>query len=230
MIRIFPFIMITLLAKGATAQQMEQIFKVCNEIPYLISLPDSYSSNGEATSLLLYLHGSGERGDDLNKVKAWGPPKLISEGMKFPFIVVSPQCPVGQGWDVYVLKQLLDHLLKTYNVDKNRIYLTGLSMGGFGTWAMATAFPEYFAAIAPICGGGDSQSAYRIKDIPCQVFHGKLDKAVPEQRSAEMVDALKKLGADVKYTVLPEGGHAASWIYAYNKADLWNWFLSQKKE
>lgn len=103
-------------------------------------------------------------------------------------------------------------------------------MGGFGTWALATAFPEYFAAIAPVCGGGDPQSAYRIKDIPCQVFHRKLDKAVPEQRSAEMVDALKKFGADVKYTVMPEDGHAASWIYAYNEADLWSWLLSKRKE
>lgn len=226
---IFSIAIIVLFCMNTMAQQTHQTFKTCNELSYLLSLPDGYSASGEASPLLLFLHGSGERGSDLEKVKAWGPPKLIAEGTKLPFIVVSPQCPTGQHWDIYVLKQLLDDLIKTYNVDKSRIYLTGLSMGGYGTWALATAFPEYFAAIIPVCGGGDPQSAYRIKDIPCQVFHGKLDKAVPEQRSAEMVEALKKLGADVKYTVLPEGDHQASWIYAYNEADLWNWFLSHKK-
>ncbi len=226
---ILSLAIIIVFGMNTMAQQTHQTFKTCNELSYLLSLPDGYSADGEASPLLLFLHGAGERGNDLEKVKAWGPPKLIAEGKKLPFIVVSPQCSARQHWDVYILKQLLDDLIKTYNVDKNRIYLTGLSMGGFGSWALATAFPEYFAAIVPICGGGDPQSAYRIKDIPCQVFHGKKDMAVPEQRSAEMVDALKKLGADVKYTVLPEGDHPASWIYAYNEADLWNWFLSQKK-
>ena len=227
---IYSITIILLLAMNANAQQTHQTFKSCNELSYLIALPEGYSANGEAVPLLLFLHGSGERGNDLDKVKAWGPPKLIAEGKKLPFIVVSPQCPANEHWDVYVLKQLLDELIKTYNVDKSRVYLTGLSMGGFGTWALATAFPEYFAAIVPVCGGGDPLSAYRIKDIPCQVFHGKKDQAVPEQRSAEMVEALKKLGTDVKYTVLPEGDHPASWIFAYNEADLWDWFLQQKKK
>ena len=214
---------------STNAQQMEQTFNACNQISYILSFPDGYSADGEASPLLLFLHGSGERGNDLSKVKKWGPPKLIAEGTKLPFIVVAPQCPEGQRWDSYVLKQLLDHIIANHRVDKTRIYLTGISMGGFGTWALATAFPEYFAAIVPICGGGDPQSVYRIKDIPCQVFHGKLDKAVPEQRSAEMVEALQKMGGDVKYTILPEGDHVASWVHAYNKADLWNWFLKHKK-
>ena len=226
---ILSLFIIALLGMNAMAQQTHQTFKTSSELSYLLSLPDGYSATGDASPLLLFLHGSGERGNDLEKVKAWGPPQLIAGGKKLPFIVVSPQCPLGQSWDIYILKQLLDNLIKTYNVDKSRIYLTGLSMGGFGTWALATAFPDYFAAIVPICGGGDPQAAYRIKYIPCQVFHGKKDQAVPEQRSAEMVEALKKLGADVKYTVLPEGDHQASWIYAYNEADLWNWFLSHKK-
>lgn len=220
-------LMVTL---GVKAQQTENTMNVCNQIYYLLSLPEGYSADGEAKPLLLFLHGSGERGNDLSKVKAWGPPKLIAEGKNLPFIVVSPQCPEGKYWDVYELKQLLDQIIANYNVDKNRIYLTGLSMGGFGTWAMATAFPDYFAAIAPICGGGDPLSVSKIKDIPCWVFHGKKDMAVAEKLSADMVDALKKVGGKVEYTVLPEGDHPAAWIYAYNEVDLWNWFLSHKKQ
>jgi len=225
-ISLFIFVLFAISAKP---QQTQQTFNACNQISYLLSLPEGYSAEGEASPLLLFLHGSGERGNDLNKIKAWGPPKLIEEGVKLPFIVVSPQCPADQKWDIYLLKQLLDNIIKTYHVDKSRIYLTGLSMGGFGTWEMGTAFPGYFAAIVPVCGGGDPQAAYRIKNIPCQVFHGEKDEAVPEIRSAEMVDALRKLGADVKYTVIPGGDHPSAWIYAYNKAGLWDWLLKQKK-
>lgn len=223
-------ILVVMFVQGVKAQQTQQTTTVCTQISYLLSLPEGYSQNGEAVPLLLFLHGAGERGNDLDKVKAWGPPKLIAEGVSLPFIVVSPQCPEGQRWDVYALKQLIDQIIVNYNVDRNRIYLTGLSMGGFGTWAMAAAFPEYFAAIAPICGGGDPLSAYRMKNIPCWVFHGKKDPVVAEKYSADMVDALKKQGAEVQYTVLPDGDHPASWIYAYNEADLWKWFLSHKKQ
>jgi predicted peptidase len=125
---------------------------------------------------------------------------------------------------------MIDDVLANYNVDKSRIYLTGLSMGGFGTWDLAVSYPNYFAAIAPICGGGNPILVSRLKDIPVWVFHGKKDDAVPEQQSALMVEALKKIGADVVYTVLPEGGHVDAWEYAYNEAGLFDWFLLHVKK
>ncbi|HZL11367.1 MAG TPA: prolyl oligopeptidase family serine peptidase [Prolixibacteraceae bacterium] len=200
------------------------------EINYLMFLPKDYSEKGEPSPMIVFLHGSGERGNDLEKVKAWGPPAIVEKNPDFPFIVLSPQCPEGQWWNSYLIKGMIDDVLATYNVDKNRVYLTGLSMGGFGTWDLAIAYPNYFAAIAPICGGGNPQLIYQLKDIPIWVFHGKKDTSVPEERSAEMVEALKKIGANVEYTVLPEGGHADAWIYAYNKAGLFDWFLKHEKK
>ncbi len=204
------------------------------EINYLMFLPKTYTKSGKPAPLIVFLHGSGERGNDLEKVKAWGPPAIVEKDADFPFIVVSPQIPQGQWWNSYLLKQMLDQVLANNNVDKSRVYLTGLSMGGFGTWDFATAYPEYFAAIAPICGGGNTHLISRLKNIPTRVFHGKKDEAVPEQQSAMMVEALKKVGGNVEYTVLPEGGHVDAWVYAYsyekNKGALFDWFLQHTKQ
>jgi predicted peptidase len=202
---------------------------VQTEINYLMFLPKDYSKSGKPSSMIVFLHGSGERGNDLDKVKKWGPPAIVEKNPDFPFIVLSPQCPREQRWNTYLLKSMIDDVLANYNVDKSRVYLTGLSMGGYGTWDLAMAYPDYFAAISPICGGGNPGTAKRIKDIPVWVFHGKKDDAVPEEQSALMVDALKKIGANVEYTVLPEGNHQDSWVYAYDKAGLFDWFLKYQK-
>ena len=119
------------------------------QMDYLLSLPDQYSSDGEPSPLLLFLHGAGERGSDLNLVKKHGPPKLIGAGKSFPFIVVAPQCNSDQIWQPYMLTALLDEVICDHNVDENRVYVTGLSMGGFGTWSLAAYTPKRFAAIAP---------------------------------------------------------------------------------
>ena len=129
-----------------------------------------------------------------------------------------------------MLKGLLYEVTGKYIVDKTRIYLTGLSMGGFGTFDLTMAYPGYFAAVAPVCDGGNTAMAFRMENIPIWIFHGKLDKAVPYQRSVEMVEALKKAGADPKFTTIEEGEHADAWKYAYNEAGLWKWFLQYKKE
>ncbi len=199
-------------------------------INYLMFLPKDYSKSGKPSPMIVFLHGAGERGNDLEKVKTWGPPAIVEKNPDFPFVVLSPQCPDGQWWNSYLLKGMIDDVLAKYNVDKSRVYLTGLSMGGFGTWNLATAYPGYFAAIAPICGGGNPSLAKRLKDIPVWVFHGKKDEAVPEEQSAIMVDALKKVGANVEYTVLPEGNHEDAWVYAYDKAGLFDWFLKYSKK
>jgi predicted peptidase len=200
------------------------------EINYLMFLPKDYSKTGVPSPMIVFLHGSGERGNDLEKVKAWGPPAIVEKNPDFPFVVLSPQCPDGQWWNPILLKGMIDDVLATNNIDKNRIYLTGLSMGGFGAWELAIAYPDYFAALAPICGGGNPILADQLKDIPIWVFHGKKDDSVPEEQSAQMVEALKKIGADVVYSVLPEGGHVDAWVYAYGEAGLFDWFLQHTKK
>ncbi len=141
------------------------------ELSYLLYLPQDYDQR-ESWPLLLFLHGSGERGDNLELVKKHGPPKLVAEGRDFPFIIVSPQCPKDRWWEPIELLALLDDLAGKYKVDADRVYLTGLSMGGFGTWRLAFQAPERFAAIAPICGGGEKYWAKRMASLPVWAFHG----------------------------------------------------------
>lgn len=222
-------ILLIFFAISIMAQQKEKTTKVSGEISYLISTPKKYSELGQAVPLLLFLHGAGERGNDLDMLKKWGPPKIIENGGEMPFIVVSPQCPRGEFWNSFLLKGLLDEVIENYNVDESRIYLTGLSMGGYGSFDLAMSYPGLFAAVAPVCGGGNTALAFRMKNIPTWVFHGKLDKAVPYQRSVDMVEALKELGANPLFTTLEEGDHADAWVHAYNEAGLWDWFLKHSR-
>ena len=173
---------------------------------YLISLPKDYEKQ-EKWPLLLFLHGSGERGSQLDKVKVHGPPKLIAEGRELPMIVVSPQCPEEQWWNTDALLALLDSIGKTHKVDRERVSVTGLSMGGFGTWSLAARAPERFAALVPICGGGEPYWAERFAHVPIWVFHGAKDAAVPLVRSEAMVEALREKKGDPKFTVYPDAGH-----------------------
>src|SRR6185436_9807540 len=158
---------------------------------YLLYLPKDYEKQA-AWPLVLFLHGAGERGDDLELVKVHGPPKLIAQGKDFPFIVVSPQCPKDKWWEPIELLALLDEVGGKYKVDANRVYVTGLSMGGFGSWRLAFQAPNRLAAIAPICGGGESYWTKNFTNLPVWAFHGAKDAGVPVERSQAMVDALKK--------------------------------------
>jgi len=200
----------------------------CN---YLLFLPEEYGKKRQRWPLILFLHGAGERGDDLKKVKVHGPPKMVESRKDFPFILVSPQCPEDDWWTekVEVLINLVDDIAARYKVDKKRIYLTGLSMGGYGTWALTSAYPERFAAIAPICGGGSRIMSLRLKDIPIWVFHGAKDPVVPLEESEEMVNAIRKRGGDVKFTIYPDAGHD-SWTESYNNQELYDWFLEHRKQ
>jgi predicted peptidase len=195
---------------------------------YLLYLPNDFGKEADRKwPLILFLHGSGESGDDLEKVKKHGPPKLIAAGKELPFVVVSPQSP-GGGWNTEVLGALLDELIPKLHIDEDRVYLTGLSMGGYGTWDMAMAYPNRFAAIAPICGGGTPAKARRIRSLPAWIFHGAKDTTVPVKYGQEMYDAMKAAGADVKITIYPEAGHD-SWTETYENKDLYTWFLDHKR-
>jgi pimeloyl-ACP methyl ester carboxylesterase len=196
---------------------------------YLVYLPGEYNSSADIKwPLILFLHGAGERGDSLDLVKRHGPPRLIEEGRDFNFVVISPQCPARQWWIPALLNRLLDEVIAKYRVDEERIYVTGLSMGGFGTWDLASEYPQRFAAIAPICGGGHPEFAWNMRHIPAWVFHGAKDEVVSVGLSEIMVKSLQKYNNKVKFTVYPEARHD-SWTETYNNPALYEWFLQHER-
>jgi predicted peptidase len=208
------------------------------KLNYLLFLPEGYQKRGkERYPLIFFLHGIGERGSDPWKVKVHGPPKVAEKMSNFPFIVVSPQCPAGEWWSTDALIVLLDDVMGRYKVDPTRVYLTGLSMGGFGAWSLALEFPERFAAVAPICGGGnplyvhsyDAARKAAIQAVPFWAFHGDADKSVPVEESTRMVDALKKFGCDAKLTIYPGVGHD-SWTQTYSNPELYRWLLQHERK
>ena len=216
-----------LLADDQAQKPAKLTVQVPIEINYLLYLPKDYA-NQESWPLLVFLHGSGERGDNLDLVKKHGPPKLIAEGKDFPFIVASPPCPKGKSWEPVELIALLDELGSKYKVDADRVYITGLSMGGFGTWRLAAVAPERLAAIVPICGGGESFTTRSFASLPVWAFHGAKDGAVPLERSQVMIDALKKNGGNPKFTIYPDAEHD-SWTETYANPELYEWLLAQKR-
>jgi len=299
-----------------------------DHLNYLLFLPDSYGQDPDKKwPLILFLHGSGERGNDLEKLKVLALPKIVEQQTDFPFVVLSPQLPSGTAWDdpqmaaawdgphiplfklnkslreavdaaiiseelrqefaenginlgpdcfihqnpwinilfdvtgdeikeyrirhrimsdetglfdawmvhyigwkaTDLLIELLDGIIATHNIDPHRVYLTGLSLGGYGTWNLATYHPNRFAAIAPICGGGVPRLAWRLQNTPTWAFHGEKDDSVPPSESESMVRALEALGGEVRFTLYPDVGHNA-WDPAYDDPELYEWFLSHSLE
>jgi predicted peptidase len=161
-------------------------------------------------------------------VKRHGPPRLVEEGKKFPFILISPQCPEDEWWSAPALNALMDELEQRYDVDRLREYVTGLSMGGYATWKLGMMYPSRFAAIAPVCGGGDPDLAAALRNVPVWAFHGKKDRVVPVERSESLVRVLKAAGGDVRLTAYPQAGHD-SWTVTYNNPELYEWLLRNKR-
>jgi predicted peptidase len=201
------------------------------EAKYVVFIPHDYNGS-KAYPLILFLHGAGETGSDGEKqVKVGLGPAIKKREKAFEFIAVFPQSQ-KRNWranseDGKRALAILDEVQKTYKVDGKRVYLTGLSLGGFGTWSMATAEPQRWAAIVPICGGGNTKDATKIKDIPCWCFHGDADKAVKVEMSRAMIKALKDAGASPRYDEYPGVGHN-SWDRAYATPELYEWLLQQK--
>ena len=213
-------------------QQMEKVFSIDgNEMYYLMYTPEGYDSSSDSWPLVVFLHGSGERGKDYELLRTHGPAKNADNPQEndLPFLILSPQLDSKfRGWQVEHLSALLDNTIEDYRVDKSRIYLTGLSMGGYGTWAWAFQEPERFAALAPICGGGDPSKVDIIKDVPVWVFHGARDQVVTLDKSQKMVDALGRIDGDVRFTIYPTLGHV-SWDEAYDSGILYQWFMNQRR-
>jgi predicted peptidase len=199
-------------------------------VRYWLYAPKTASPDSSKQPLVLFLHGAGERGTDMELVKKWGPPQQVEGGKQLPFLLISPQCPEDERWDVEVLAKFVESLSEKLPVDRQRIYVTGLSMGGYGTWMLLAARPEMFAAGVPICGGGDAESADRLTSIPIWAFHGDEDTAVPLQRSQEMVEAIERAGGKrAKLTVYPGVGHN-SWSPTYDNPEVYQWLLDQQRE
>ncbi|KAK3237754.1 hypothetical protein CYMTET_52192 [Cymbomonas tetramitiformis] len=225
------------------------------ELGYLLYLPTSWTSTSTPIPLLVFLHGQGESGSDPSEVKLQGPPAVVEnepEGrVAQSFAVLSPQKTPYTNWHDLSeeVHNLTKHVLQTYSLDRQRVYLTGVSNGGFGAWALGAAHPETFAAMVPICGGGDPDTAARLKDLPVWAFHGENDVVIPVESSDKMVEAMKKAGGvEVKYSRIPDApgrddpawseagiptmpGHA-SWVLAYYGdpgEQVYQWLLSHKR-
>jgi len=227
------------------------------QFDYLLYLPEAYSGSKKDWPLIFFLHGAGERGSDLKRVAVHGPPQLVTRAprarknetpeqrrarqeaidlLRKNFIIVSPQCPANEHWRSGPLAALLDHVESTLRVDRRRVYLTGLSMGGYGTWDLGLSQPERFAAIVPICGGLNSitpllnrrhpEKGPAQQRLPIWIFHGEKDSVVSPEESRRARQLLERLGnRTVKLTLYPEAGHD-SWTATYANPELYRWFLS----
>jgi predicted peptidase len=217
------------------------------KLPYRLLKPRDYDAK-QKYPLVVFLHGAGERGDDNQKQLVHGMNDFASDEVmaKYPAFVLAPQCPEGEYWGGIdrlakaptppdKLAPALDATLKAvatlqqeFSIDDKRIYITGLSMGGYGNFSALANRPELFAAAAPICGGGETSSVSKFKHIPIWAFHGSEDKTVPAERSREMIEALKAAGANPKYTEYAGVGHN-SWARTYSDPELYEWLFAQRQ-
>lgn len=213
---------LTFTVKSFTAEAQQPLKKV--HYHYLTYLPENYdSTQSNLYPVIIYLHGRSASGTDLNRVRRYGLPFFLDRGKKLDFIVVAPQCPWGKRWSSENwLDTMMVELNAKYRIDNDRIYLTGMSLGGFGTWELANMYPNRFAAIAPMCGGGNPEWAENLTHIPTWVFHGVQDRLVPVTRSDQMVKALEKKDALVKYSRFSKKGHDLHRMF--DNDELYEWF------
>ncbi len=203
---------------------------------YAVYVPERYFQGKEPWPVIVFLHGRGESGDDIELVRKHGPIQEAMSRPDFPFLVVAPQCPrlpferVLSAWREHTPDVLLalDEVKAQYRVDSKRIYLTGLSMGGFGAFQLAADHPDLFAAVAPVCGGSEQERVAACRSVPFWIFHGEQDPVVPVSQSTRMAEAMKAQGMSVKLTVYPGVFHD-SWTPTYSNPELYAWFLIHRR-
>jgi predicted peptidase len=195
---------------------------------YLMHQPPGFAE--EPRPLLVFLHGSEQRGDDLQRVTECALPAAIERGRNVPFVTISPQCPRDRWWaDMTVdLMEMLDTLDEELHIDTRRVYLTGVSMGGYGAWKLAAEHPDAFAALVPICAGGEDAWTPALRSLPTWAFHGDRDTVVDIEESRRMVRALAELGAPARLTELPGVGHEC-WDQVYDDPAVFDWLLGQQR-
>lgn len=191
----------------------------------------SYRPKGEGKlPLLLYIHGAGSRGSDIKKLAHVGPIGELDKGRVIPAVLLAPQCHAETWFDLYtVLCEFIETAIARDDVDPDRVYLTGSSMGGYTTWQLCISHPEWFAAAVPVCGGGMYWEAHRLKNISIWAFHGEKDGCVLPAESVKMVNAINRLGGSAKLTLYPDVGHGA-WEPAFADDEMWAWLFAQKKQ
>ena len=194
-------------------------------LKYVVRFPDGYKE-GDKYPVIIFLHGAGSRGSNIDALLNNPYFNIINNHLEFPFITVAPQCSQNTWFDMF--EQLKRFVYKIYDenyTERDKIYLMGASMGGYGTWQLAMSLPELFAAIVPICGGGMYWNAQRLVNVPVWAFHGAKDTTVFKEESIKMVDAVNKCGGNAKLTIYPENGHDA-WSDTYNSQEVFRWLLS----
>nr|WP_293290576.1 PHB depolymerase family esterase [Allomuricauda sp.] len=211
------------------ADELETVTK--ENLKYYLYYPEHYFDSEETFGLLLFLHGGGESGRALEEIKDTGPPKMLAEGKQFPFLILAPQnSHAKKWWNTEAVIQLLDSVTRMNRVDKNRIYLSGLSRGGSAAWELATQYPDKFAAMAVVCGMTPLPYAHWIdQEMPIWVFHGDQDDVIDVEESDKMVAKLRDMGHDVRYTRYKGVGHNA-WDRAYTTDSLYTWLANQKRK
>jgi len=207
--------------------------EVAKSMSGIVTVPTGFNPAKESLPVIVFLHGAGERGPELERVKVHGIPMYFSKDPDYHglrVITLSPQCPKDMTWNhlAFPTMDWIEAAVTELNGDRNRISITGLSMGGFGTWEMLLTFPDYFSCGAPICGGGLSWRAPYLKGKKLRVYHGLDDATVPFSYSQQMVDASRAAGADVEFIAYDKVGHG-SWFKAYGETDLIEWLASQSK-
>jgi predicted peptidase len=200
------------------------------QVRYLLHLPAEYDPAGSRRwPLIVFLHGAGERGNDLDKIAGFGPIRYAREHADFPFVVAAPLCPVDRDWSPELIATLIEEIEAGCAVDPDRVYLTGYSMGGAGTWETAMDDPHLFAAVAPLCGRVIPLMSGRLWRTPVWVFHGEKDSVVPFSQSAEMVEILRGMGnEEVRFTAVPNADHEI-WPSVYADPALYQWFLEHRR-
>ena len=224
-----------LMGKGIINKSINEFSTSLNlsvSFKYYIYFPENYYDSDTSFPMVLFLHGSGERGDDIGLVEKHGIPKMINNGHTFPFITVAPQCPKFQRWSEPLYSKalifLVEEIIRNNRVDIGRIYATGLSMGGYGTLSIAKERPDLFSAIVPVCGGMDITNIENLKEIPIWLFHGDADEVVPVENSELIYDLLKPINPDIKITIYKGVDHN-SWNRTYDNKKMYEWMLKQNK-
>jgi predicted peptidase len=211
------------------ATQAELQLQLAARLRYWVDVPEGYADEPTRRwPLIVFLHGSGERGHDLAAVRVHGLPKHLDAGLRVPAIVVSPQCEPDLDWDPHQLHALLIHLKGSWRIDERRVTATGLSMGGAGCWDWATNHPDDLAGIAPVCGFGRRLRIAQMRSVPVRAYHGLEDTVVPPSASRELVDGLRTAGGQADLTLYPGVGHDA-WTPAYADPGLVPWLLAQRR-